>query len=123
MKKVSNDLPIEEVNRIVYSYADANVTDELYSFGSALLTEIRTRASNIDSKAATMLGWSTGILVFLFTQIDKHSGFVVLGWAVASGLCCLFCAIFAFLALRARGEWKWPSDKDWFEETAICDPD
>jgi hypothetical protein len=124
MKKVNNDLPIEEVKRIVYSYGDARVTDELYSFGSVLLTEIRNRAGNIDSKAATMLGWSTGILVFLFTQIDKHSGgFIALAFAVASGLCCLLSAIYAFLALRARNEWKWPSDRDWFEESALCDSD
>jgi hypothetical protein len=90
MKKVNNDLPIEEVKRIVYSYGDARVTDELYSFGSVLLTEIRNHAGNIDSKSATMLGWSTGILVFLFTQMDKHSGgFIALAFAVASGLCCL----------------------------------
>jgi hypothetical protein len=56
MKKISNDIPIAEVNRIVYSYADTAVTDELYSFGGLLLTEIRTRAGNIDSKSATMLG-------------------------------------------------------------------
>ena len=123
MKKISNDIPIAEVNRIVYSYADTAVTDELYSFGSVLLTEIRTRAGNIDSKSATMLGWSTAILVFLFTQIDRHSGFVALAFAVASGLCCLLSAIYAFLALRARDEWKWPSDKDWFEESALCDAD
>jgi hypothetical protein len=35
----------------------------------------------------------------------------------------LLSAVFAFLALRARNEWKWPSDKDWFEETALCDAD
>lgn len=123
MKKINNDIAVAEVSRIVYSYTDPAVTDELYSFGNVLLTEIRTRAGNIDSKSATMLGWSTGILVFLFTQIDKHSGFLVLALAVASGLCCLLSAIFAFLALRARNEWKWPSDKDWFEETALCDAD
>lgn len=122
-KTVNNDIPIAEVNRIVYSYMDAAITDELYGFGSVLLTEIRTRKGNIDSKSATMLGWSTGLLVFLFTQTDKHSGFVALAFAVASGLCCLLSAIYAFLALRVRDEWKWPSDKDWFEESALSDAD
>src|SRR6266566_5244275 len=112
-----NDLSLDDVNRLVYSYQGSGVTDELYSFGSLLLTEIRNRAGHIDSKSATMMGWSTGILVFLFTQLDKHGsgGFTALMFGLASGLCCLCAAIYSFLALRARNEWKWPSDQDWFQ--------
>jgi hypothetical protein len=124
MAKAKNDLSTEEVNRLVYSYDDSGITDELYSFGSVLLQDIRNRAGSIDSKSATMLGWSTGILVFLFTQLDKRtSGGITLAFGVASGLCCLLAAIYAFLALRARNEWKWPSDKDWFEESALSASD
>jgi len=90
MGKTENDLSAEEVNRLVYSYDDASVTDELCSFGTLLLQEVRNRSANIDSKAATMLGWSTGLLVFLFTQLDeKSTGLIALafGVVVASAAC------------------------------------
>lgn len=122
-KSKNNSLSVEEVNRIVYSYKDSGVTDELYSFGSVLLTEVRNHAGNIDSKSTTMLGWATGMLVFLFTQIDKHGGLVALAFGVGSGLCCLLSAIYAFLALRAHNEWIWPSDKDWFQEAVLSNSD
>ncbi len=115
----TNDLPKEEVKRLVYSYTDQKITDELYSFGSMLLTDIRSRSGHIDSKAATILGWATGILVFLFTELNRSRGFMELTFGAASGACCLGAAVYAFLALRARNEWKWPSDKDWFTESAL----
>lgn len=79
MDESRNTLSLEDVKRIVGSYKDSGVTDELYSFGSVLLAEVRNRAGRIDSKAATMLGWATGILAFLFTEIDKRlsGGFIV----------------------------------------------
>jgi hypothetical protein len=115
----SNDLSKEDVKRIVYSYSEPKITDELYSFGNMLLADIRARSGHIDSKAATILGWATGILVFLFTELNRSRGFVELTFGAASGFCCLLAAISAFLALRARNEWKWPSDRDWFEPSAL----
>jgi hypothetical protein len=115
----TKDLSKEEVKRLVYLYSDTKITDELYSFGSLLLADVRSRSGHIDSKAATILGWATGILVFLFTELNRSRGSVELTFGVASGACCLGAAIYAFLALRARDEWKWPSDKDWFPEAVL----
>jgi hypothetical protein len=115
----TKDLSKEDVKRLVYAYKDPKITDELYSFGSLLLADVRSRSGHIDSKAATILGWATGILAFLFTELSRSSGCVELMCGVASGSCCLVAAICAFLALRARSDWKWPSDKDWFAESAL----
>jgi hypothetical protein len=115
----TKNLSKEDVKRLVYAYKDPKITDELYSFGSLLLADVRGRSGNIDSKAATILGWATGILAFLFTELSRSRGCVELMCGVASGLCCLVAAIYAFLALRARTDWHWPSDRDWFTESAL----
>ena len=115
----TNDLSKEDVKRIVYSYNEPKITDELYSFGSMLLADVRGRSGHIDSKAATIFGWSTGILVFLFTELNRSRGLVELTFGAASGFFCLLAVISSFLALRARDEWKWPSDRDWFETSAL----
>lgn len=68
----NNDLSKDDVSRIIYSYKDEGVTDELYAFGKMLLSETDDRAKQIDSKATSVLGWATAILAFLFTQ--THTG-------------------------------------------------
>jgi hypothetical protein len=62
----NNDLSKEQMKELVYCYDDHGVTDELYSFGVMLLNEIGQRSGQIETKAATTLGWATGMLAFLF---------------------------------------------------------
>ena len=117
-----NDLSKEDVRRLVYSYKDTGVTDELYSFGKMLLSETEERAKQIDSKSTAVLGWATAIVVFLFTQLTKASGVLNLSFGLAGffGLLAVGCA---YAALRPRHEWLWPSDRDWFEQTAFGSAD
>ena len=115
----TNDLPQTEIRRLVYSYQDTKITDELYGFGGMLLNEIDERVKNIDSKAGTVLAWSTAILAFLFTQITSGHGTVNLLLGSMIGALALFAVISAYSTLRTRQEWLWPSDRDWFEATAF----
>ena len=117
------DLSEEDVKRLVYSYQDADVTNELCSFGKMLLDEADGWAKQIDSKATAVLGWAAAILAFLFTQLTKTSGIVNLSLGVASGLFALLAVRRAYKALQARKGWLWPSDRDWFEETAFGSAD
>jgi hypothetical protein len=119
----TSDLSKEGVKRLVYSYEDPKVTDELYSFGQILLGEANDWAKQIDSKATGVLGWATAILAFLFTQLTRTSGVVNLSLGVASGLFSLLAVRRAYKALQARKGWLWPSDRDWFEETAFGSAD
>ncbi len=116
-----NDLSSEEVQELVYSYEEEGVTDELASFGQMLMAEVQQRSSQIDSKAAMVLGWSTAVLAFLLDP--PHSVTLSLGFIVLGALCALFAAIQAYRALRARYAWECPSDADWFEKSALVNGD
>jgi hypothetical protein len=119
----SNDLSKDEITRLVYSYKDEKITDELYSFGEMLLSETDDRAKQIDSKATSVLGWATAILAFLFTQLIQANGIINLFLGVSSGLFSLLAVRRSYKALQARKGWLWPSDRDWFEETAFASAD
>jgi hypothetical protein len=119
----ANDLSAEDVKQLVYSYQDTEVSDELLSFGQMLLDEANDWAKQIDSKATGVLGWATAILAFLFTQLTKTSGMVNLSLGVASGSFAMLAVRRAYKALQARKGWLWPSDRDWFEETAFGSAD
>src|ERR1019366_6485604 len=115
----SNDFSAEQVKRLVYAYEDQGVTDELYTFGVMLLNEVGQRSVQIDAKAATTLGWATGIVAFLFATLAQTQTTLNLVVVSLGAGCALAAIILSFLALRVRADWKWASDADWFEETGL----
>jgi hypothetical protein len=120
---VRNNLSKEEVNRLVYSYQDNSITDELYAFGAALLSESQARCRDINSRAATVLTWATGVLALLFSQLDVSLSRPHLLLLIIGSVAALFAVINSFMALQLRDGWCSPSDKDWFEETALTNAD
>jgi hypothetical protein len=84
-----------------------------------LLTEVQERAKQIDSKSAIVFGWATAIMAFLFTQMHRSDALVIIVIGFLSAFLSVIAAVFAYLALRTRDEWLWPSDKDWFERSAF----
>ncbi|HLW71892.1 MAG TPA: hypothetical protein VKS22_14855 [Candidatus Binataceae bacterium] len=90
-----------------------------------LMAEVQQRSSQIDSKAAMILGWSTAVLAFLLNPLRGGgvSATLSLGLSVAGGLCALFAALQGYRALRARQDWECPSDADWFEKSALINGD
>jgi hypothetical protein len=118
-----DSLSKDEVKRLVYLYKDPGITNELYTFGTMLLSEIQQRSGQIDAKAGTVLAWSTGILAFLFAYMPKATGLVNPALTFGSAVFTLLALLFAFNALRTRNDWTWPSDKSWLEETALTDED
>ena len=115
----NKDLSGEEVRDVVYAYKDCSVTEELYLFGSSLLEDLKSRSDHINSKATTVLGWATGILAFLFAQYGKFHATPAHYFALCSSFFAMLAAGSAFLALRTRDDWSWPSDRSWFQETAV----
>jgi hypothetical protein len=120
VKDSSNDLSPEDVKKRVDDYKGNGVTDELYSFGVMLLNEIGQRAVQIESKAATTLGWATGILAFLWTQ-GQGVGALHKVVTLSAMAFALIAIILSFIALRVRGGWKGASDMDWFQESALTE--
>jgi len=118
-----HDLSKEEVNRLVYSYEGTEITNELYSFGMMALSESQDRARHINSRAVTVLTWSTGVLALIFSQLDVSLNKLQLALVFFGSLASLAAVVFSFKALRLREGWCSPSDKDWFEETALVSAD
>ena len=119
----SNDFSKEEVNRLVYSYKDNGITDQLYSFGIMLLNEISQRSNQIDTKAAITLGWATAVLAFLVSNLWQTKSSFYLAISFVGAACASITIIFSFAALQVYDEWAWPSDRDWLEETALINAD
>jgi len=119
----ANDLSESDASKLIYSYDDADVTNQLYAFGSSLLSDLKERSDHVNSKATTILVWATGILAFLFSQSDKLSGSTSHVFALCSSLLALLAASSAFFSLRTRDDWKWPSDKSWLQPKAVNNSD
>ena len=118
-----NDLSREQVNDLVYSYDDRAITDELYSFGSILLSNSQERVRQINSRSATVLTWASGILALLFSQVDVALRGVQLLIVLLGSASALVAVICSFMALRLRDGWCSPSDQDWFEKSALVNAD
>lgn len=117
-----NSLTKDAVKELMNSYDQPQVTDELYSFGAMMLSEVQERGGQVDSKATVILGWATAILAFLFTQLNGDGTLSTL-IGVAAGAFALLTVLCAYNALRARKDWRYASDLDWFEKTALSDSD
>ncbi|MBZ5533026.1 MAG: plasmid SOS inhibition protein A [Acidobacteriia bacterium] len=118
--RLPNDLSTGDVKELLKPITNHDVIAELYSFGSTLLIDIKERNSQIEAKAAVVIGWSTGIAAFLFTQIKAEVwGVVVMPAIIAS----IFAVISAYRVIKTRPDWRDPSDKDWFRESALKDAD
>ena len=107
----------------VYSYEDPAITDQLYAFGSVLLNEIGVRATQIDTKATTAMGWSTAILAFLLAQLGRVNGKLDIAFTIIAATLAFAAAALAFAAIQPRTQWEWPSDLDWFQRAAFPSAD
>jgi len=120
---VDNNLSKEEVKKLMSAYADTAVTDELYQFGTTMLSEVQQRVARLDSKLGTMFGWATGLLAFVFVEINKSTDSVSHYCTLGSAVFALLTVVFAFRGLQTRGDWKSPSDKSWFGESHLANED
>lgn len=111
-----------EVKRIINDYESEHITDQLLDFGRLMLDEIQDRSSKINAHAIMVLGWATGTLAVLFSQLDKFSGiaaYPVLG----SSVFAFAAVVYSFLALKTTKEWTWPSDKSWMHQNSLRSAD
>ena len=53
------------VRQRLASYQESRITDELYDFGKMLMNEALDRVKTLDTKAATIAGYSVGLITLL----------------------------------------------------------
>jgi hypothetical protein len=113
--------------RLEETSSDAAI-DHLYDFAKVLVDEVQQRTSQIDGKLVSILGWTAGILALILVGQDSwlKAGVpfraLMLYLASASTICAMGGVLFAFLGLRTRGVWSFPSEADWFRDELIGNP-
>src|SRR5579872_4771709 len=117
---IKYSLSKDQVTELLLPVTNSDVVNELYSFGSMLVSETKEMRNRIESKALNVLTWSIAIVAFIYTQLPRG----------AIGIKCIFLismlaasiAIwFSYCAIRLTSR-SIPSDEDWFEVDCLKNP-
>jgi hypothetical protein len=111
----------KEANSRLCSYQETAVTDELYGFGSMLVSEFVDRIHHLDAKAGSLAGYASGIVALLvstsaFWRSALHPWAICLVLVAAisalasAGLCLWAASIYKFM---------WFSDDEWMQEAYL----
>jgi hypothetical protein len=112
----------EDVDELIDRHATTTVTDELFDFGKMLLANNEDRVSAIDTKAMSIVGFSSAILAFLVTRaIDWDTSTVGLLFILAVGTLAALACLSAGLALRGAQNWKALGEATWFPPADVLD--
>ena len=92
---------------------------ELQSFGGLMASEVLSRTSQIETKAAITFGYAGALVAFLLNLLRWGAPLgQYMICAIAVGLAVLAASLAAH-TLLARTGWAWPSEADWFPEKAF----
>lgn len=118
----THELPGEEVDQLLDEYSSEDVTKELFAFGQILLASDDERVGLIDSKATTLVGYSSAILAFLLLRgVSWTHSWLELGGIAIAGLLAGCACFSAGLALRGAQNWKQLSETTWFPRHKVME--
>jgi hypothetical protein len=120
---ISRVVPVADAVSFLTSAEGQGVHDDLFRFGSLLLSESLSRSSALDSKATSILGWSGAALAFLIVGTPmwtSTNSWLVVVLSIITMACAGTAAVRAVQALRLRG-WHWMSQLDWFQHGVFVD--
>jgi len=108
---------IDQVIEFLGGNPDERVVAQLYDFGKLLLDQIRALRDSHDAKLTSCLGWSVAILaVVLVAPKDWMQAGLVGNLTIAASISAALSTAVSGWALYVRGGWKWPSERDWFND-------
>jgi hypothetical protein len=98
---------------------NGDTVEELYRFGTLMVSEVQQRASQLDSKLIGIVGWAAATLAFLLFQnktpspstAERMVTFVAIAFAVLS--------VLASCVGLKTAMWSFPSEPDWFRESLL----
>lgn len=116
----TQELPGADVDELLAKYSAEDVTKELFTFGQMLLTANDERVGFIDSKATTLVGYSSAILAFLLMRGVSwmHSPLELIAIAIIAVIAGLACFL-AGMALRGAQNWSELGEKTWFPREQV----
>ena len=109
-----HELVAEMRTRLIRDDVDDPLLSALEQYSGPMLQEMSDRLSMIESKAISVLGWSTALLAFMLLRPagGQHSAAV----SVLTGLAvpaAMVAVVAAALAVKSR-KFEWPSVHHWF---------
>jgi len=114
------EVPGSEVDALLAKYSEESVTKELFDFGKMLLTANEERIGLIDSKATTLVGYSSAILALLLMRGATWTrSWPQLISLVAAAITAGFACLFALMVLHGAQNWSQLSEKTWFPEDRV----
>jgi hypothetical protein len=114
----------EEQQVLLLEYS-REVVDELFDFGSLVISEAQQRSAQLDSKLGTYLGYGAAIVALLSIgdwEALKH-GPLALKMVMLISLALAMGAIIAVVIALKSEQWPVPSEIDWFKSKYIGDGD
>lgn len=97
------------------------VLSALEHFGGTLLDEMLARAALIESKAISILGWSTALLGLLLLQGSGPQA-IRNPWMLRLTVLVTLVALGAAAAAARARTWPWPTIRHWFAEDQFAKP-
>jgi hypothetical protein len=112
---------VAEIEILLPSLADDSI-EELYRFGSLMVSGSQQRALRLDSKLTGILNWSSAVLAFVLIDANvSHLHGIALAVSVVVMLIALASVAYSYLGLKSR-LWQMPSEGDWFQRKALEKP-
>lgn len=100
---------------------DAQILSALEQFAGPMLDELFGRIATLETKATSVVGWSTALLGFLLFWSNKPSAQPGLGLVYAATLMAIAAILSGSFAACAR-RWQWPTIEQWFREDEFNSP-
>jgi len=115
------ELTLDEVKTRLSSYSDNQVTDELYTFGEALVSDAVDRIAKLDSKASALAAYSGGIVTILISTSGLWGKLLHGCFFVAAVLGIVAMMLAAWLAIRSiyPQATEWYTTNGWLESDCI----
>lgn len=120
---MAKSLSNQEMKGRLASYELPEVTNELYSFGSMLVSEIVDRVHKAEAKAGTLAGYSGAILALIvstFSLWNGHFHAAEKGAMYGAAFMAFVSQMCALWALKID-KFNWFSDNDWLRGECLSD--
>ena len=97
--------------------------EALERFSGPMLEEVLARSGQIESKAISILGWSTALLGLLLIQVSGGTPPAIANrWLLSAAIVATVVALAAAAEASRPRRWKWPTTRHWFCEDQFDQP-
>ena len=119
-----NEAEAQSFLRQVRSADDCDATlAALERFADLMLQEVQSRSAVLDTKALSILGWTSAASALFLSRAPSLASFNSwqVGLLAIGGIAAVLAAVFGFMAIRIR-KFPWPSQADWFCASELLAP-